>query len=277
MVKKEDKVEESNAYILGTERQELHRLGYQHQVWSSESRKGWDIAEFSQGQTILDLGCGPGFCSIELGYIVGDTGKVFGIDRSKVFIDFLNDCNKIHDLNIETICADFDELDLPEESLDGIYCRWAMAWIPNPEEIIAKVSKYLKSGGVIVMQEYYDWSTFQIEPNLPSLTKGIKAALRSFKEQEGDIDVGRRLSSIFYNTGLEVISSRLMPKLALAEDLNWYWPKTFLNIYLPKLVEKNYISSEEVEEALDEFEELETINGASVHCPQMIEVIAVKP
>lgn len=268
---------EANAYILGTERKELFRLGYQHQVWSAEARKAWEIAEFSYGQTILDIGCGPGFCSQELAYIVGPDGKVIAVDKSKSYIDFVNSVNKVHALNIETHCCAFDDLELNAESVDGVFSRWAMAWISNPQEIINKLAGYMKSGGVVAMQEYYDWSTFQIEPNLPGLTKGIKAALKNLREQEGDIDVGRHLSSMFYNAGLEVVSTRLMPKLALPEDMNWYWPKTFLTIYLPKLVAAGYISEREVQSALDDFDELEYINGASICTPQMIEVVAVKP
>ncbi|MBT8231215.1 MAG: methyltransferase domain-containing protein [Bacteroidia bacterium] len=268
---------EKNAYILGTEREELYRLGYQHQVWSKEARKGWEIGEFSYGQTILDLGCGPGFCTQELAYIAGPHGKVIGVDKSRSYIDFLDKTNELHALNIETHCCDFNEMSLSNESLDAIYCRWAMAWISNPEEIINKTCGYLKSGGAFVIQEYYDWSTFQIEPNLPGMTKAIKAALKSMKEQDGDIDIGRRLPAIFYDAGMEVISTRLMPKLATPEDLNWYWPKTFLHIYLPKIVERGFLSQGEVEEALDDFEQLEFINGATIHCPQMIEVVAVKP
>jgi len=268
---------EEGAYILGTERAELYRLGYQHQVWSSEARKGWEIAEFSQGQTILDLGCGPGFCTQELAYIVGHHGKVIGVDRSQVFIDFLKNTNAVHGLNIDARCSDFNDMELETESLDGVYCRWALAWISNAEEIINKTATYLKSGGAMVMQEYYDWSTFQIEPNLPGLTKGIKAALQSFLDQEGEINIGRRLPALFYGAGLEVISTRLMPKLALPEDLNWYWPKTFLTIYLPKLVAAGLLTESEVKKALEDFDELEYINGATIHCPQMIEVVAVKP
>jgi len=54
---------EKNAYILGTEREELHRLGLQHQVWASEAREAWKLAEIGHGQRVLDLGCGPGFCT----------------------------------------------------------------------------------------------------------------------------------------------------------------------------------------------------------------------
>ena len=81
---------DSNAYILGTDKEELERLELQHRVWASESRKGWSNAEFHKGQTILDLGCGPGSCSLELAQIVGYSGKILALDRSESFIAYLD-------------------------------------------------------------------------------------------------------------------------------------------------------------------------------------------
>ena len=268
---------EKNAYILGTELAELHRLGYQHQVWSSEARKAWNTAEFSMGQNILDLGSGPGFCSVELGYIVGEEGNVIAVDKSQAYIDYLNKLNESYQLNIDARCCDFNDMQLESGSLDGAYTRWALAWISNPAEIINKVADGLRSGGAFVAQEYYDWSTIQVEPFMPILDKGLRNILKSFKEQEGDIDVGRRVAQMCYDAGLEVISTRPLVKMATPEDLNWYWPKTFLYIYMPKLVDMGYMTQEEVEEALDQFEQLEMISSATFMCPSMIEIVAIKP
>jgi len=161
---------EKNAYILGTEKEELHRLGIQHQVWAGEARRGWELAEFSSGQRLLDLGCGPGFCTSELAYIVGREGEVVAIDKSEGYIRFLDQIVALHGLNVHTMASDFNDMDLPENSLDGAYCRWALAWLPNPEEIMEKVKKALKPGGAFVIHEYYDWSIFQTEPSLPETT-----------------------------------------------------------------------------------------------------------
>ena len=35
---------ELNAYILGTDEEELDRLELQHRVWASEAKKGWKNA-----------------------------------------------------------------------------------------------------------------------------------------------------------------------------------------------------------------------------------------
>ena len=69
-------MEDSNAYILGTDQEELKRLELQHSIWSSESHVGWRAAGFKRGDSILDLGCGPGSCSFELAKIVGPDGRI---------------------------------------------------------------------------------------------------------------------------------------------------------------------------------------------------------
>ena len=267
---------ESNAYILGTETAELHRLGLQHQVWAGEAIRGWELAGFTAGQTLLDLGCGPGFCTTELAYIAGESGSVIGVDKSELYIDFLDQVVRQFSLNIETQCADFNDMQLQNDSLDGVYSRWAFAWVTNPREIVSKLYKALKIGGVVVTHEYFDWSTLQTEPHMPALAKGIAAALQSLRDQNGIIDIGRNLPVYFKEAGFEIVSTRPMTKMATPKQFTWQWPKSFFNIYLPKLVEAGYLSSQEVAAALREFNELDDKPGATIFTPTMREVIARK-
>ena len=265
-------------YIIGTDRTELHRLGLQHQVWESEARMAWTLADFGAGQTILDLGSGPGFCTRDLGYIVGESGKVIAVDKSKLYIDFLEAINEIHQLKLDIRYSDFDSLDLSQDQLDGVFIRWALAWASNPFEILEKIEEAMLPGAVIVAQEYFDWTTFQVEPKLAALQTGIDAIYDTYKnKQEGDIDIGRKLTGYFYDLGLEVISTRPLSKLVTPEQFAWQWPKSFLEIFLPKMVGLGYLTQKQVEYALDELYQLEELDGAAILCPHMIEVIAIKP
>jgi len=267
---------EDNAYILGTERAEMHRLGLQHQVWSSEARTGWRNANFSAGQTILDLGCGPGFCTVELGYMVGASGKVIGVDMSEGYIEYLNQLNKLHRLNIETIQCSFDDMVLEDESLDGVYCRWAMAWITNAEAVLSKVVKAMKPGAKIVLHEYFDWSTFQTVPHMPALMKGVTAILKGFMVPPSNINVGRDLPAIYKRLGLKLHSQRGMHKMPKPHQLDWEWPNSFLKIYMPKLIEQGKLTQQEVDDALAELDVLTANPDATIFTPMMVEVIGVK-
>ncbi len=269
--------QEKNAYILGTERAELHRLGLQHQVWASEARRGWELGGFQAGHTLLDLGCGPGFCTSELAYMVGDRGKVIGVDLSANFIEFLKKNAELHGLNIELQNCYFDDMQLQPDSLDGAFCRWALAWVPNPEQVLAKVRDALKPGGRMVVQEYFDWSVFQSEPPLPGLKKGIAACYHSMKhEQPGDIDVGRLVPGMAERLNMEVLHTRTICKLAKPSDLTWEWPYSFLNIYLPKISERGLLTEGELAAALADFETLTAMPNAMLMCPVVLETVARK-
>lgn len=269
-------MKEKNAYILGTDAEELHRLGVQHQVWAEEAQHGWHQAKFREGQVLLDLGSGPGFCTKELAYIVGKEGRVIGVDMSPSYIEHLEKIKKLYHLNIETVLSDFNNMQLEHNSLDGMYCRWALAWLPNPKEVLHKVYKALKPGGTMVIHEYYDWSTHQTFPEKAGLKKAISAALQSFKNSPGEIDIGKQLPVILSEMGMELKSLRLMPKLATPDNFVWEWPKTFYHSYFPRLIDAGLLTNEEVTQAMMDLLELENTKGTTLLSPIMIEVIATK-
>lgn len=260
-------------YVLGTEQAELHRLGLQHQVWAAEARRGWELGGFRSGHTLLDLGCGPGFCTLEMAYLVGAKGKVIGVDFAASYIEFLRKQSALHGLNISVQHCSFDDMQLEPCSLDGVFCRWALAWVPNPQAVLAKVKAALKPGGRVVIQEYFHWPLFQTEPQFPSLTNAIAAAYRSMKEQPGDIDVGRYIPAMAARIGMKVLNSRPLCKLAAPSELTWEWPRSFLRIYLPKVAERGLLTADDVTAALSDLERLSAMPEARMMCPVVMETV----
>lgn len=72
-------------YVLGTHDEEIERLGLQHRIWRSKATDAWQRADFTVGQTLLDVGCGPGYATLDLAEIVGPAGRVVGVDRAPFF------------------------------------------------------------------------------------------------------------------------------------------------------------------------------------------------
>ena len=52
-----------------------------------------------EGMKVLDIGCGPGFFSIELAKMVGKTGKVFAVDLQEGMLQKIK--SKIHATELE--------------------------------------------------------------------------------------------------------------------------------------------------------------------------------
>ena len=73
-------------YVLGTHDEELLRLGLQHRVWRPRALDAWRRAGFTVGQTLIDVGCGPGYAAVDLAEIVGPSGRIIALDRSQRFL-----------------------------------------------------------------------------------------------------------------------------------------------------------------------------------------------
>src|SRR5436305_10635023 len=74
-------------YVLGTNYEELNRLGFQHQMWRAQAYAIWERAKFAPGMRLLDVGCGPGFATRDLSALVGSQGAVGAIDQSEKFVE----------------------------------------------------------------------------------------------------------------------------------------------------------------------------------------------
>src|SRR6266480_7821363 len=84
-------VAKDSDYVLGTHEEEISRLGLQHDVWRPVVLDCWKRAGISAGKRVLDVGAGPGYAAVDLAKIVGSTGAVIAIERSKNFVDALNE------------------------------------------------------------------------------------------------------------------------------------------------------------------------------------------
>jgi ubiquinone/menaquinone biosynthesis C-methylase UbiE len=264
-------------YILGTDVEELHRLGYQHRVWAQATFALWQRAGFTRGHTILDLGCGPGYDAIDLAHIVGEGGRVIAVDKSEMFLGFLRaSVNQQWLNNVEIRLSDFHELRLEPASLDAAYGRWALGWVSNPGAIVEKIARALKPGGRFVSQEYFNWGALTVRPESDAHAKVVSACLESWNRSEGEINVGGQLPRIVSECGMKVTHLAPQSRLGRPRSLEWQWVTTFLHSYIPRLIRMGLLSEADYALWKSEWSALEKNPAAMCFCPQMVELIAEK-
>jgi ubiquinone/menaquinone biosynthesis C-methylase UbiE len=71
------------------ENREIARLEFQHAVWRDDAAEAWRRAGFLPGDTVIDVGAGPGFATLDIATIVGPHGRVIAIDQSQRFLAHL--------------------------------------------------------------------------------------------------------------------------------------------------------------------------------------------
>ncbi len=237
-------------YVLGTDREELLRLSFQHEAWVAHAYALWQRAGIRGGQTVVDLGSGPGFTTFDLAQMVGARGRVIARDRSERFLEFVAAESRRRGIAwIETSAGDVETLALAPESVDALYARWLFCWLPDPALAMERVARCVRRGGVIVLQDYLDWSAMRLLPREPAFDRGVAACMESWRKAGGTINVVERVPEMAARAGLVVEHLAPIARMGAVGSLEWRWMEEFFRTYLPKIVPE-LLSQAELDAAL---------------------------
>ncbi len=263
-------------YVLGTHDDEIARLGLQHRVWRPRVLDAWRRAGFAPGHTLLDVGCGPGWATLDLASIVGPSGRVFALDRSRRFLDTLNAAQRARELStIATYELDLDEGPWPQVMADGAWCRWVFAFVQRPRELLARVAASLRPGGVLVLHEYFDYGTWRLSPRCAEMEEFVQVVMQSWRANGGEPDIGldlpRWLAELGFTTSLQPLVEVISPAHPM-----WEWPRSFIAVGLERLVNLGYLSSTRGQEIAQAIFDREATPHALMITPAVLEIIAVR-
>ncbi len=264
-------------YVLGTHDEELSRLGLQHCVWRPRALDAWRRAGFTTGQTILDVGCGPGYASVDLAEIVGPTGRVVAVDRSRRFLNALESLRGQRSLNnIDALELDLDAVDLPPVHADGVWSRWVFAFVKRPREVLTRVGAALKPGGVFVLHEYFDYSTWRMAPRCTEIEEFVSAVMRSWRAEGGEPDIALDLPGWLAELGFEIKTLQPIIDVVPASNFVWQWPKSFIEVALRRLVELEQLTPDQASKIFAALARCEKMPHTLMITPAVLEIIALR-
>jgi SAM-dependent methyltransferase len=264
-------------YVLGTNEEEVERLGLQHRVWRPTTLECWRRAGITVGSRVVDVGCGPGYATIDLAEIVGRNGEILAIERSPRFLKNAQNRSAALGLtNIRFRQADLMDDSLGETGFDASWCRWVACFVSDPQKLIAKVAAALREGGVAIFHEYIDYKTWRFAPRKPAHESFVEAVMSSWRANGGEPDVGACLPSWLKVAGLRVIDIRPRVLTIAPNEYAWQWPASFIESNLTRLRELGRVTADWAESVRKEFAEAEADPTAICITPLFVEIIARK-
>lgn len=111
--------------------------------------------ELKPGQVIADVGCGNGYHSLMMARLVGETGKVYGVDIQQEMLTMLK--KRAADAgvdNVVPVLGKFWDPNLPANSIDVALIVDAYHEFSHPARMLRGIYKALKPDGVVVFLEY---------------------------------------------------------------------------------------------------------------------------
>ena len=108
-----------------------------------------ESANINEGDTVIDLGSGAGNDAFITRRIVGETGKVIGIDMTpEMVLLALQNNQKLGYTNVEFILGEIENMkEVPTNTANVVISNCVMNLVPNKEKAFKEVQRVLKVGG----------------------------------------------------------------------------------------------------------------------------------
>jgi arsenite methyltransferase len=108
----------------------------------------FSLGRLEPGEHVLDLGCGAGTDSLVAAQMVGEQGRVTGIDMTlPMLVKARAAAAELRATNVEFVESEAEQLPFPDESFDVVISNGVIDLIPDKDAVFSEVSRVLKAGG----------------------------------------------------------------------------------------------------------------------------------
>jgi ubiquinone/menaquinone biosynthesis C-methylase UbiE len=169
-------------------------------IGRSYKRRMLDELGLGAGQTVLDLGCGPGTDLAALAEAVTATGRVIGVDHDRAMADIARERNAEMP-GVEVRLGDIHDLPLPDHSADRARTDRVLQHVADPLRALGEIRRVLRPGGRLVMGEP-DWDSLAIDHPDDDLARAYTRHVTDNVIRNARI--GRQLARLATGTGFSV-------------------------------------------------------------------------
>jgi arsenite methyltransferase len=107
-----------------------------------------EFAQIKPGDTVVDLGSGAGNDCFVARSIVGETGRVIGIDMTEAMIAKAKaNASNLGFQNVEFHLGDIDAMPIENDTADVVVSNCVMNLVPNKHKAFAETFRIIKPGG----------------------------------------------------------------------------------------------------------------------------------
>ena len=175
-----------------------------------------EFAKIKTGDTVIDLGSGAGNDAFIARKIVGENGKVLGIDFTEAMIaKARTNAEKLNFNNVEFRLGDIDDMPVTSNYADVIVSNCVLNLVPNKHKVISEIFRVLKPGG------HFSISDIVLEGELPAKWKEV-----------AELYAGCVSGAIQKQVYLEMIEAAGFKNVTLQKDKAIIIPDTILASYL---------------------------------------------
>jgi len=195
-------------YALGHSPRELDRLSFQGSVFAPFTLQLFMQAGVKPGMRVLDVGSGSGDVSFLAAELVGESGRILGVDRSAEAVDRARaSAIRRNYSNVAFVVGDPAAMKF-DKPFDAIIGRFVLMYQDDPVESLRKITRHLRPGGLVVFQEV-DTSACRSCPAVPAFDDAARWLREGLRASGARTELGLEMHSLFLDSGLPAPGMRM--------------------------------------------------------------------
>ena len=142
--------------------------------WLQPVRPILDKFGLERGATVLELGPGPGYFSVEAARIVGPGGRIICLDIQPGMLQML--AGRLEEASVTNaypLAGDATRLPLAAASVDAAFLVTVLGEIPDRPQALAELRRVLKPGGVLSLSESLTDPDYVFQASLRALCRAM--------------------------------------------------------------------------------------------------------
>jgi SAM-dependent methyltransferase len=156
------------------------------------------------GTSVLDVGCGPGTITADVGRRVAP-GRVLGIDASAAVIKEARRSAGAGP-NVEFAVGDLYGLDTRDDSFDIVHAHQVLQHVPDPVGALRAMKRLCKPGGLVAARDG-DFGGFRWYPDEPAIDRWLQLYREIARRNGGEPDAGRFLLAWAHAAGFDDVQA----------------------------------------------------------------------
>jgi SAM-dependent methyltransferase len=165
-----------------------------HRWRTADNSAGYLLAHLTSGQSLLDIGCGPGTITVDLATLVAP-GRVTAVEITDEALQLARtEARSRGQANIDFTVADVHALDFADDRFDVVHAHQVLQHVLDPVRALREMRRVCRPGGIVAVRDS-DYAAFTWFPQVPELDEWLALYRKTARANGGEPDAGRRLLS----------------------------------------------------------------------------------
>jgi len=229
-----------------------HESVLRSHLWRTvDNSAAYLVDRLEPGMSILDLACGPGNLTVDLGRRV-TSGSVIGLDMNEAIVrraqlEIPDDIN-----NVGFRTGDVYDLEFEDDSFDVVHAHQVLQHVDDPVAALTEMRRVCRPGGIVAARDAI-YSTMSWSPDSDPLDRWRTLYRTVAVDNGGEPDAGRLLLRWAHQAGFTNITSGASAWcFATQEDRAWWgslWAdRTTQSSFADQAIERGFATALELQE-----------------------------